>query len=423
MRKLIVILLAALLLAGCAAEPPLTQPPIVPEISIPQVSGSDGDFIRGVDVSSLLSLLNSGATFYDYDGKELDGQGFFHLLAQCGVNWVRLRVWNDPFDAGGNGYGGGNCDLSAATTLGKWATTAGMQVLIDFHYSDFWADPAKQQAPKAWAGLSLEEKSGALEDYTYKSLQQLLESGVAVGMVQIGNETNNGLAGETDHANMCRLFQAGIRATKQIASEWNREILTAVHFTDVQKEGLFDYYAKTLRDNGVDYDVFAASYYPYWHGTTENLTATLKSIATTYSKQVMVAETSWAYTLEDGDGHANTVSAWNNSTGYSLPFTVEGQAQSVAAVMQAVADVGEAGLGAFYWEPAWIPVDAATWETQGSGWASSYAGEYDPEDAGQWYGGSAVDNQAMFDFSGKPLDSLRVFLYIQTGATAGEALT
>ncbi len=426
MKKIFSFLLMAVLLAaclsGCADEPPLTQPPIVPQIDVPQVSGADGDFIRGVDVSSLLSILNSGGKYYGFDGNELDGQGFFRLLADCGVNWVRLRVWNDPFDANGNGYGGGNCDIQAAVAMGKWATAAGLRVLIDLHYSDFWADPMKQQAPKTWKGLSLTEKAATLERYTYDSLKRLLDAGVDVGMVQIGNETNNGLAGETDHAEMCELFRAGIRGVDRIASEWSHEIQTAIHFTDPQKEGLYSYYAKTLAENGVDYDVFATSYYPYWHGTLENLSAVLKNVADTYGKKVMVAETSWAYTLADGDGHSNTVNAWNNSTGFSTPFSVEGQAQAIAAVMQAVCDAGDAGIGAFYWEPAWIPVEPSTWETHGSGWAASFAGEYDPEDAGKWFGGSAVDNQAMFDFDGRPLESLRVFLYIQTGATKGEPL-
>ncbi len=421
MKRIASFLLAILVLAGltsCADEPPLTQPTIVPQIDVPQVAGADGDFIRGVDVSSVLSILNSRGKFYDFEGNVLDGARFFQLLADCGVNWVRLRVWNDPFDENGNGYGGGNCDIQAAATMGKWATDAGMRVLIDFHFSDFWADPSKQQAPKAWKDLALSDKTAALEAYTYDSLKLLLDAGVDVGMVQIGNETNNGLAGESDIKNMCVLFAAGIQAVRQVSPK----ILTAVHFTDPQKEGLYAYYAKTLAENGVDYDVFATSYYPYWHGTLENLTDVLGHIADTYGKQVMVAETSWAYTLADGDGWSNTVNAWNNSTGFDTPFTVEGQAQAVAAVMQAVSNVGDQGLGVFYWEPAWIPVEPSAWETHGSGWAASFAGGYDPEDAGKWYGGSAVDNQAMFSFDGQPLESLRVFLYVHTGATAGEAL-
>ena len=118
-------------------------------------------------------------------------------LAQAGVNCVRLRVWNDPFDAAGNGYGGGDCDINTAITLGKRATDAGLRVLIDFHYSDFWADPSKQQAPKAWEGMALEEKCDALYAFTADCLKKLSDAGVDVCMVQLGNETNGKLCGES----------------------------------------------------------------------------------------------------------------------------------------------------------------------------------------------------------------------------------
>ena len=151
----------------------------------------------------------------------------------------------------------------------------------------------------------------------------------------------------------------------------------------------------------------------------------------------MVAETSYAYTMEDGDGHGNTIAKDSDLvSGYAA--SVQGQANVVRDVMAAVADVGSAGIGAFYWELAWIPVQVydadaenaseilkenkAIWEKYGSGWASSYAGEYDANDAGKWYGGSAWDNQAMFDFTGHPLASLNVFKYVGTGAKAALAV-
>ncbi|MBS6443472.1 MAG: glycosyl hydrolase 53 family protein [Clostridium sp.] len=115
------------------------------------------DFLEGVDVSSYLSLKNSGVKYYDYDGNELGNVEYFTFLKSRGVNYIRLRVWNDPYDSDGNGYGGENNDLASVITMGKWASEAGLKVLIDFHYSDFWADPAKQKAPKAWAEYSFED--------------------------------------------------------------------------------------------------------------------------------------------------------------------------------------------------------------------------------------------------------------------------
>lgn len=439
--------------AAAPDEPETPTPtPVDADITVPYVAGSESeDFIKGVDVSSLLSLLNSGVTFQDWDGSPLgtaddvdsQGRAFMQLLADAGVNWVRLRVWNNPFDANGNGYGGGNNDLGAAVTMGKWATAAGLKVLIDFHYSDFWADPGKQQAPKAWQGKTVEEKVVALSDFTTSSLNTLLDAGVNVGMVQIGNETNSGIAGVmygTDGWDAAaKLFAAGVDAAHAVAAEYNTTILAAVHFTNPEIADRYAGYAKQLADHKVNYDVFASSYYPYWHGSLDNLTAVLQQVADTYGKKVMVAETSWATTLEDGDGHDNTVRVGSNDnsnmSGKNWAFSVQGQASEVADVARAVTAVGDKGIGLFYWEPAWQPVhnvsglegeayeaqvaaNGLAWEQYGSGWASSYAREYDPNDAGKWYGGSAVDNQAMFDFDGKPLASLYVWKLMQTGSVA-----
>ena len=313
-----------------------------------------------------------------------------------------------------------------------------MKVLIDFHYSDFWADPGKQTAPKAWADMSAEEKASAVSAFTTDSLNALLDAGVDVGMVQVGNETTNGICGVWYSSNgweaACRLYTAGCNAVHAAAAAHDTEILAAIHFTNPERSGNYANFAKQLNTYQVPYDVFASSYYPFWHGTTENLTSVLKQVADTYGKKVMVAETSWAWGLDDGDGHDNTVRKGQNDTGAAYPFSVQGQATEVASVIQAVADIGDAGIGAFYWEAAWIPVanvsgltgtdytdavnsNKALWEKYGSGWASSYGGEYDPDDAGKWYGGSAVDNQALFDFDGKPLESLNVFKYVTTGTT------
>jgi arabinogalactan endo-1,4-beta-galactosidase len=134
----------------------------------------------------------------------------------------------------------------------------------------------------------------------------------------------------------------------------------------------------------------------------------------------MVAETSYAYSTADTDYHGNTVGS-GSSTGH--PYTVQGQADQIRDVIQAVADMHN-GIGVFYWEGTWISVggssyqeNAALWEKHGSGWASSFASEYDPKDAGQWYGGCAVDNQALFDKDGKALESLKIFALVRSGNT------
>lgn len=389
--------------------------PVEAGIVVEKVDGLADDFALGVDVSSVLSLEASGVVFRNTDGDPAD---LFEVLADAGVTHVRVRVWNDPWDAQRHGYGGGNVDVPRAVEIGERATAAGLAVLVDFHYSDFWADPGKQQAPKAWVGLDAAETAAAVGSWTTDALTQFRDAGVDVAMVQVGNETNNGVAGLTGWNDMAGVFSAGSAAVRDVFPD----ALVAIHLTNPETPGRYADAAAALADRDVDYDVFASSYYPYWHGTLENLTSVLTHVADTYDKQVMVAETSWAYTLEDGDGHPNVI-----QTAYpQYPTSVQGQAWSMRDVVAAVAAVGDAGIGVFYWEPAWLPVgppdqveqNAVLWERDGSGWATSYAGEYDPEDAGQWFGGSAWDNQALFAHDGTPLESLQVFRYVRTGATA-----
>ncbi len=403
-------------LTGCRTEaPPEKEVKTVQEES-PAVCEAEPlpeGFILGMDVSSVLAEERSGVKYYVFDGTERD---LFAILAENGINTIRVRIWNDPYDKDGNGYGGGNCDIETACVIGRRAAENGMKLLVDFHYSDFWADPGKQSAPKAWQGMGLEEKNSALASFTKECLCALQDAGASICMVQIGNETNGGLAGETEWSAVCSLMQAGAEAVREVCPG----TLVAVHFTDPQREGSCAWYAETLARYGVDYDVFASSYYPYWHGTLENLSSVLSDIARTYGKKVLVAETSYAFTAEDSDFFGNTVSG-DSPVRKPYPYTVQGQANSVRDVIDATAHM-ENGIGVCYWEGAWISVGTGSWEENrekweqyGSGWASSWAAEYDPEDAGRYWGGSAVDNQAFFDAQGHALESLKIFSLVRTG--------
>ena len=397
---------------------PLPEGPEESTIFVEPVDGISDDFYRGMDSSAVLALENSGVKYYYFDGEEQD---VFMTLAQAGVNYIRLRVWNDPYDENGNGYGGGNNDVATAIALGQRATKYGMKVCIDFHYSDFWADPKKQFVPKAWEGMDIEEKSDALYNFTLESLTQLLDAGVDVGMVQIGNEINNGMSGETDVANVRKLLTAGSKAVREAAANSGKEILVAVHYTNIDDMKKLDTLLTGLQVKEIDYDIVGLSFYPYWHGTIEDLKNAIIHIRDTYGKKVYVAENAYCYTAEDGDGSANSVEGTDDlAEGYSA--SVQGQANEVRDVCAAASEAGAEGV--FYWEGTWIPVGPADadnsdlWEKYGSGWASSYASGYDPKDAGQYYGGCSWDNQAMFDFTGHPLASLKVFKYLKYGATA-----
>lgn len=435
------------------------------DIFVKKIDNYDENSIRGMDVSSYLSIMNSfekvkadkraaGASeaevskigFKGWDGKVLDKQGFFNLLAASGVNYIRLRVWNDPFDANGKGYGGGNNDLDAAIEMGRYVTTAGMKVLIDFHLSDFWADPERQLAPKAWAGYTADQKAEAAAAFVTDSLTKLVtDNGVDVTMVQIGNETNNGVSGESDWAARNKIFDAGCDAVHEFNRASSKNILAAVHFTDPQNEGYSMGCADKLADydgdgdgvkEGVSYDIFASTYYPNSHGTMANITSVLNDIVKKYDKYVMVAETSWATSHKNGNDLDD--SGFRTGDYVNYPVSVQGQANEIRDVANAVHSISttlangeKAALGFFYWEPAWIPVqslydgngelkkDAAQivkenkvlWDEFGSGWASNYAAEYDSVVAAWGGGGSSMTNQGYLISTGIPL--LRL-MYINT---------
>lgn len=400
-------------------------------IDVTKVNNLSSDFIMGMDISSMISELQSGVVYRDYDGNELTTlDDICRFIKEQGINHIRVRVWNHPYDGNGYGYGGGNNDVAKAKEFADACRNAGLKMLVDFHCSDLWTDPGKQQEPKAWKGYTLEQKKEALNTYITKSLNTIDPSKDVVDMVQVGNETTGGFIGETNVSNMCVLFSAGAAGVEM----YNPDVKVVIHVESPHK-GTMVTWAKNLQDNNVDYDILATSYYPYWHGTLDNLKQQFETVKNTYHKDVMVAETSYAYTLEDSDGHDNTVRVGNNDNGADTtePFTEQGQATAIRNLINTVNEAG--GLGVYYWEPAWLTVgntkgltgdaynaqvkeNQEKWEKYGSGWASSYANEYDSKDAGKWYGGSAVDNEAMFYPDGTATPALHVWNYVKTGAVS-----
>lgn len=437
-------------------------------ITVKKVQNLSSDFIKGIDISTYLVETASGVKYKDQSGQEVEGKEFIRMFAQNGVNYIRLRVWNQPYDTDSSGnklyYGGGNNDIEMAVKICKlikeyntaYANKYGeVKVLIDLHYSDFWADPDKQTAPKAWKEMSIEDKTKAVAEFTKDCLKKVEDTGVTVGMLQIGNETNNGICGESyGTENYLKIFRAGCDAvkeyneSKEYTTENGKWIKRVVHFTDPQSVGTSkalylktgDLSAKDATNptsEGVDYDVYATSYYPYWHGTTENLNEMLGNIASKCGCEVMVAETQYVYTNDDYDGADNQAYEGKNNIDLSQwPVSVQGQANEIRDVIDAVAQVANnKGIGMFYWEPAWLGVGNAynadgtvnesalnsnktKWNQYGSGWASDYAGTYDAQ-AQKWGGGGTNnENASLFDFEGNPLASLNVFKYVNYGAVA-----
>ncbi len=430
---------AAMMLGGTSAG--MGQVKAASVSGMPEIANLPDDFIRGVDISAVTALEKSGISY-----KYLDGTGgdIFDILSGAGVNYVRIRIWNNPYDSEPpyKSYGGGNCDLYNAKILGKRATDAGMKVFIDFQYSDFWADPAKQFAPKAWADYSLDYKKDAVYNFTYDSLRELLDYGVDVRMVQIGNETNGsmcGMGGLVDDVwdlstGVGALMQQGCYAVDDINSAYGKNLLKVLHFTTLVANG--EWYAEQVNKMGVNYDVFAASFYPMWDGATTDMKTVLTNIAKTYNKKVMVAETGYPYTFDNADGSSNNISGYDTMKYSNYEVSVSGQAQALYDVFNGIAGVNDSlpgyGLGAFYWEPEWIGVDMATCGEYGTGWASSASGNYEKlftstvKEYSTTDQGSSWDNMTLFDKDGKATQALYVFNDIRgvnsvtsAGGTAG----
>ena len=317
-------------------------------------------FIKGMDLSTLLELERCGAKYYDH-GKERD---ILDIMRDYDVDTIRLRLWNDPYSETGEPYGAGCNDLAETIAIGKKVSDAGFGVLLNFHYSDFWADPGKQIKPKAWKDFDADQLEQAVYEFTEDSLRKVLEAGVNVTMIQVGNEVTNGLLWpeglKPNYDNIARFISSGIRACRAIKPE----IPLMIHLDNGGNNEMYRDWFDHYMERGEDFDYIGLSYYPFWHGTTENLTSVLKNVASTYKKDVMVAETSWAYTLDDGDDDSNTVPSKvtaDNLKKYDI--SPQGQADEIRAVAEAVNNIGDNdgdgendGLGVFYWEPAWVPV-------------------------------------------------------------------
>lgn len=361
------------------------------------------DFIKGADISTLHQLESEGARFYE-NGVEKDAM---KILKDNGINYIRLRLWNDPYDMYGNPYGAGNTDLDTVISLAKRAKNLDMKFLLDFHYSDFWADPGKQNKPKAWENLTFDDMENELYNYTKDVMNQLTIEGVIPDMVQIGNELNSGMlwpdgkswgegGGEFDR--LASLLEAGVNGVKD-SNAGNNDIEIMLHLADGGDHDTFRWWFDEIISRNVDFDVIGVSYYPYWHGDLEDLQFNLDNISQHYNKEVIVVETAYGHTTVNGDALENAFTELEEQVaGY--PATAEGQKDYLKDLMNVISNVPEnKGAGMFYWEPAWIPVNGAGWATQAG---MNYINEYTVE-------GNEWENQALFDFNGNALSSLIAF--------------
>ncbi len=377
------------------------------------------DFAYGVDVSSLYEVEKCGGRFYDKDGNEAD---VFTILKEGGANYVRFRLWVDPYDGNGNAYGGGTNDLATDIYLAQRAQAAGLKIMIDFHYSDSWADPSKQFSPKSWTGYKDNVKYVAAGDYVSDVLNAFKEAGVTVDAMQSGNEINNGIAGLNRPAAKyyAMVVKAGIDTAKSVFPE----IKTIVHYTNVDRGySYIGQFLSYLQKWGVEWDVTGLSYYPYWHGSKSNLLEVMNSIVADYGTEVMIVETSWGYTDDSTEYASNQYNSSSFGAAGGYETSTQGQATEIADLVDLLSQVSDSkGTGIFYWEPAWLPVNGSGWITKygyyynehGTDWVSD--GVSESEVLSSYSDSSCLSswsNQALFDYSGKVLPSAYTYAHIQ----------
>ena len=337
--------------------------------------------IRGADVSSLKKSEDLGGSYRDENGVTGDA---LQILKEHGVNYLRLKVWVNPAD----GYNNQARVLHMAHRI----KDQGLKLLVDFHYSDAWADPAKQFKPVAWKDYTFGQLIQAVYDHTYEVGHALRQQGTPADMVQVGNELNNGMLwpdGKTPQwDNLTALLKSGCDAVKAAHPSTTIMLHLAEGGNNTGARNWFD----NVSARGVEFDLIGLSHYTYWHGSLADLQYNLNDLAARYRKDVVIAETAYPFTLAEADAQKNVVHSEDQLTpGY--PATEVGQGANLHDVMAVVRAVPNGrGLGVFYWEPTWTAVP-------GNGWDP-----VDPASGNEW------ENQALFNYSHRPTLAMNEFM-------------
>jgi len=391
-------------LMGCGSTSVENQQPVADLVTSERVVPANvpADFIKGVDISMLPEVEKLGGIYYQ-DGQAKDA---LEIFRDHGINYVRMRVWLDPNDPQGTPYGGGQVTLDDAIAIGERARALGMSYLLDLHYSDFWTDPGKQFKPKAWQALSFDALVKEVYNYTFDVLAKHRKAGIMPDMIQIGNELNSGMlwpegkswGGDgNEFDRLAALLNAGVQAVKDSYRE-DEPVKIMLHLAEAGKNETFRWWFDEITKRNVPFDVIGMSYYPFWHGPMSAVKSNMDDIASRYGKPVMIVETSYAFTSENGDALDNSFDGITPVEGY--PVSVAGQAKYLKDMMEMIASVpGGLGQGIFYWEPSWLPVPGATWATK--------AGMKYIDD--EWAEGNSWENQGLFDFKGNMLPSINAF--------------
>lgn len=335
--------------------------------------------IVGADVSSLQQAEETGNCFFDVNGEQKD---LLEILADHGFNYVRARTWHSPAD--------GYLNKERIVQLANRVKAAGLNLLLDIHYSDSWADPGKQNKPAAWVNLGYPALKQAVYDYTYDLLSALKSQNTLPAIVQVGNEIRAGMLwpdGSLDHwSQFTDLLKTGISAVRAVAGQNTRVM---IHSDTGGDNAQSVYFYDQIQSYGVDYDIIGLSYYSFWHGPLSDMYTNFNDLATRYNKDILMAEVSFPYTLENSDGYANIISD-SSQLKYGYTATTSGQVSYLTDLLEALKRVRNGRcLGMVYWEPAW---------PGGISW--------DPADHSA---GNAWENMGLFDFGNRALNSITLF--------------
>jgi arabinogalactan endo-1,4-beta-galactosidase len=311
------------------------------------------DFIKGVDLSFVDEVETEGGIYYE-DGKPVD---VIELLHRSGVNAVRLRLWHTP--------SGGYCDLNRTIQMAKRVKKHNMHFLLDFHYSDYWADPGKQIKPKAWEALSFDALVAEVRSYTEDVLLAFDKEDVLPDMVQIGNEITNGMLWEEgkiykeengkkieEWDSILALVKAGLEGVRAVSDK----VETMIHIDrGGDNEGTRKFYDH-IEESNLTYDVIGLSYYPWWHGPYEDFEHNLIDIANRYQKKINVVEVAYPWTIPDEIPQVDEAPDIRENLVQGYPATPVGQKEYLTKLMATVKNVpNNLGHGIYYWEPCWIP--------------------------------------------------------------------
>ena len=363
----------------------------------------------GIDVSTYFEEKKAGVTYYDGD-TVCEPLSMFNAN---GVDIMRIRLWVDPYK-GDKPYLGGTCDMENFLKLAKLGMEKGYEIMLDFHYSDFWVDPGKQTIPKAWQNLDKEQLINKVYEYTVESLNTIKDNGIKLAFIQVGNEITNGMLWPVgrliengadkprgNYETLIKIIKAGVKGCREVMP--NAQLI--LHLERSYDTQVYNEFFTQMQGACVDFDIIGFSYYPYWHGTMAQFFNNV-DMCKKFGKKLMIVETGYAFTVEDyihePDGNAHLVVANTNIANFSFkeefPLTIEGQCQFTKTLLE---KSKQHGIDAVcWWEPIWIPGENICWASVEG---QEYINETGKSTRNEWA------NQCLFDYDGKKTPAFDLF--------------